>query len=179
MRDVVIVDTETDGLHPERQVWEFAAVRIKPDGTEISRFKAMVPITLNKFSDPMALQIGKFYQRYEYPAYPLANREISTKIAHITQGALWAGIVPSFDVEVVQRYLTGHGLALAHHYKLMDVLTAAQGALTTYGKDGAPSVLQMTTEAVCEAYGVQVDPDKRHTAMGDVEMTLALYRALV
>lgn len=60
-RPICAIDTETSGLHWEREAWEIALIRHDTGGTtELSFF---VPIS-TKAADPKALEVGGYYDRH-------------------------------------------------------------------------------------------------------------------
>lgn len=63
---LVFLDTETTGLHPKREAWEIAMIRrFVPDNHEheISFYIDIDDLNMAA-ADPMALKIGKFWERH-------------------------------------------------------------------------------------------------------------------
>lgn len=138
------IDTETDGVHPGRKVWEVAAVRREADGTE-NEIAFFVDIDLET-SDPFGLQVGRFYQRHPWGRYlsgelpdfsfalvdddtMLRQRDAAETVARFTHGAHLVGAVPNFDAEVLARLLRDNTLTPAWHHHLIDVEAMAVGWL--------------------------------------------------
>lgn len=81
MTPIAFVDTETDGLHPDRKAWEVAVIRRDDTGAERT-LHVMVQIDLAT-SDPFALRVGDFYGRH-----PL-GRWLATMPPDKTNRGLW------------------------------------------------------------------------------------------
>jgi hypothetical protein len=190
---IVFLDTETDGIHPDRKVWEVAMIR--RDDTIQSETQFYVDIDLST-ADPFGLKVGGFYTRhprgrflsglagddgqdYVRPAF-LAAQEV----ARWTHGATIVGAVPSFDAEVLSRLLRNHGLTPAWHYHLIDVEPMAAGWLAGCGTGMASPQdhvvsLPYKSDELSRACGI--DPptdDERHTALGDAQWAMRWYDRL-
>jgi hypothetical protein len=187
---IVFLDTETDGVHEGRKVWEIAAVRREPDDTEVE-WQAFVDIDLST-ADPFGLRVGRFYERHPLgrglagldpsgKAKLLSPNEAAFLAARITHGAHIVGAVPNFDTEVLGRLLREHGLTPAWHYHLIDVEALAVGYLAAdterFGKGTPPP---WKSDELGEALGVeQASEQERHTAMGDVRWVMRMYDAVM
>lgn len=170
------LDTETDGVGPDRKVWEIAIVRREPDGEETA-WQAFVDIDLGETPDTFGLNIGRFYERHPFGYYlatgedahldrQLGPAQAATKVAQLTHGAHIVGAVPNFDTEVLGRLLRDNGLIPNWHYHLTDVSTLALGYLAGQGKLFPPPY---KSDDLVEALGLPPIPEQdRHTAMGDV-----------
>lgn len=147
---IVFLDTETDGIHPYRKVWEVAMIR-RHDGFE-REIQFYVEIDLAD-ADPFGLKVGRFYERH--PLGCELSGAIAPRPRHIPEGMTWArvsvppeseaaaarlvaqwthgahivGAVPNFDTEVLGRLLRDQGLTPAWHYHLIDVEALAVGYL--------------------------------------------------
>lgn len=200
MTTIVFLDTETDGLHPGRKVWEIAMIRRDEQGESESTF--FVDIDLST-ADPFGLNVGRFYDRHPLgrcladaavPLVPVGNAHFRTAlvaaqtVARWTHGAHIVGAVPNFDTEVLAALLRRHGFTPAWHYHLIDVEALAVGWL--YGRDAvlreqvealAPPVgLPWKSDDLSRACGVEPPGDEeRHTAMGDARWAMRLYDAIV
>jgi hypothetical protein len=180
------IDTETDGVHPGRRVWEVAAVRREPDGTERT-YEAFVDIDLST-ADPFGLGVGGFYARHPDGRFlagggdgdlgkAVSPFQAAYEIARITHGAHLVAAVPSFDAEVLAALLREHQLAPAWHYHLICVENLAVGALAARG---TPIVAPWKSDELTEALGVEPGtPEEKHTAMGDVAWAMRMYDAVM
>lgn len=147
MTPICFIDTETDGVHPGRRVWEVAAIR--RDDTGEHTYHAFVDLDLST-ADLFGLRVGGFYQRHPLGRYlsgegetswPLPDDEYdragcyleasqaAAGVAQLTHGAHLVGAVPSFDAEVLAALLRSQGLTPAWHYHLCDVEALAVGYL--------------------------------------------------
>lgn len=141
---IVFLDTETDGLHPDRRVWEVAMIR--RDGHTENSIEFFIDIALDT-ANPESLAIGRFYDRhpvgrwltrpddserpesYEPEHNMLLPWDATQVVARWTHGAHIVGSVPNFDTEVLGNLLRQHDLTPAWHYHLIDVENLAVGWL--------------------------------------------------
>lgn len=180
---LVFLDTETDGVHPDRKVWEIALVRREPDGTEAS-WECFVEMNM-RTADPFGLRVGRFYDRHPFGRL-LAHGDDSKigdallptlaalEVAKRTHGAHIVGAVPDFDAGVLGKLLRAQGLLPAWHYHLVDVENLAIGWLAARGIVVPPPY---NSKEILELLELPPVPeDKLHTAMGDVEhIVMAIY----
>lgn len=193
------IDTETDGLHPERKAWEIAMIRREEDGSE-RRIEFFVEADLST-ADPFGLKVGGFYDRHplgrrisnggytvckgQYDqindgSQPgpevLSEADAALKVARFTHGAHLVGAVPNFDADIFARLLRENGLTPTWHHHLIDIEAMAVGYLLGIGK---PVIVPWKSDALSAACGV-TPPDKseRHTAMGDAEWVIDWFDAI-
>ncbi|NEW33808.1 hypothetical protein GV791_14715 [Nocardia cyriacigeorgica] len=192
---LVFLDTETDGVHPGRKVWEVAMIRRDDAGEHTTEF--FVDIDLET-SDPFGLKVGRFYERHPYGRYLagtipdpvfgvkdegafLRPRDAAHEVARFTHGAHIVGAVPNFDAEVLAELLRSEHLASAWHYHLIDVEALAVGFLhgrTEPHVAGIP--LPWRSDDLSRAVGVEPpSEEERHTAMGDARWAMRLYDRIV
>lgn len=193
---IAFMDTETDGLRPDRKVWEVAVVRREPDGREFE-WQAFVEIDLST-ADPFGLNVGRFYERHPFGRYialgddrglgnALLPTQTAIKVAQLTHGAHIVGAVPSFDTNVLDGLLRAEGLIPAWHYHLIDVEVLAVGYLAGRGKTVVDEqgntrlrTPSYSSDELTEALGVEAaSEDERHTAMGDVRWAMRMYDAIM
>lgn len=149
---IVFLDTETDGVHPGRRVWEVAMIRRDGTGGE-DEVSFYVEIDLAT-ADPFGLKIGRFYDRHpvgrwlssqggpiDFPqprsvhqggvsSRDLLSRSAAAQlVAQWTHGATIIGMCPNFDTECLSWMLAEHQLTPSWHYSLVDVETMAAGYL--------------------------------------------------
>ncbi|MBW0275027.1 hypothetical protein ATM97_27890 [Nocardia sp. MH4] len=196
---IVFLDTETDGVHPGRKVWEIAMIRRDEQGERDTSF--FVDIDLST-ADPFGLKVGRFYDRHPQgrdlagidddqgdPWSPnnawhpeLAAREV----ARWTHGAHIVGAVPNFDTECLAAMLRRHRLTPAWHYHLIDIEALAVGYLHGGGRtDVMPREARETlalpwkSDDLSRAIGVEPPTEEeRHTAMGDARWAMRVYDAI-
>lgn len=188
---LAFVDTETTGLDPERhEIWEVALILATPpdaDGkapAETSRHWMLRPRWL-EYADPMALSIGRFYERTDGAVFTPVE-EFAAEFARLTARTHLVGAVPSFDAIRLERLLRTHGFAPSWHYHLVDVEALAAGNLALLAAiqpdrmpKGFSAEPPWDSNVLSRALGVDPAHFDRHTAMGDVEWAQAIYEAVM
>ena len=184
---LVFIDTETDGVHPDRKAWEIAMIR-RDDERTISTHM-LVEIDLST-ADPFGLKVGGFYDRHplgqaiseawrdddDHKRRVKTQREAALKVAQITHGAHLVGAVPHFDAEVLANLLRSQGLTPSWHYHLIDVEAMAVGYLSARRTPIAPP---WKSDDLGRQLGIHPPSgDQRHTAMGDAEWAMRWYDAM-
>ncbi|MGL5912320.1 MAG: hypothetical protein ACRCZP_20105 [Phycicoccus sp.] len=191
------VDTETDGVHPDRQAWEITLIR-RDLGSPDRELHMMVNIDLAT-ADPFGLRIGRFWDRHPWGRFLsgrsdrcpvlrevvgdtiyeadgpmlLAPSAAAPLVARWTHGAHLVGAVPDFDAHVLGRMLRDHALMPAWHYHLIDVETLAAGWAAAHGHT---LTLPWDSDDLSTLAGVAPPDDAdRHTSTGDARWARALY----
>jgi DNA polymerase III epsilon subunit-like protein len=173
MTDVVFLDTETTGLSPDDQIWEFAAIRRFDSGieSELHLFIAhdetraqFLPTSF--FKDYKARFPASSWE--DYWASPIA----AARIQDFTLDAHIVGAVPNFDTERLAKLLRTHKLEPKWHYHLLDVENLVVGYLAGRGELKAPP---WRSDDLSRAIGVDPAQFERHTAMGDAKWVRAQY----
>lgn len=187
---LVFVDTETDGLHHGRRVWEIAMIRRDDTGERERSF--FVGLDLRN-SDAAALNIGRFWDRH--PAGrkisgkgtspqpgppPLCKHDAAREVMTWTFGATLVGVGVHFDAETLAGLLRAEGYLPAWHYALVDVKAMAAGWLN--GRHSDPRI-RLTppwkSEELSLMIGVNPPDDReRHTALGDARWAQRMYDRL-
>ena len=139
----MFLDTETDGIHPGRRVWEVAMIRRDYDGDSVKQMETHFFVGLDlRDSDPFGLRVGGFWDRHPAGrkisgkhAAPsdfvnvLPRHEAAKEIMRWTFDAHIVGAVPSFDTETLAKMLRAEGYMPSWHHHLIDVETMALGWL--------------------------------------------------
>lgn len=200
MTPIVAIDTETDGVHPSRKVWDVAMVRRDDQGERETQFYVEIDLST---ADPFGLTVGGFYVRHPMGRYLAGTEEdvptpwdvpgymgtlvAAREIARWTHGAHLVGAVPNFDAEVLANLLRSEGLTPAWHYHLIDVEAMAVGWLNGVGmqaaNDGVLDCIDFGKTAppwksddLARACGVELPTDdERHTALGDARWAMRWY----
>lgn len=186
---LAFVDTETTGLHPDlgHSIWELAIIRRGPDeGPDWweSEYVWQIRPDLNP-ADPDALEVNDFFRRYRVPGgvdalwFPQGQREpipqtfaeAAEQIHRLLAGAYLVGAVPSFDALMLTYFLRARGIEPAWRHRLVCVENLVAGAVG----QRVPQGLHEAASAV----GVWVDPDARHTALGDARVAREVYDAVM
>ena len=196
---IVFLDTETDGLHPGRRVWEVAMIRRDHLGDTETHFFVSIDL---RDSDPFGLRVGGFWERHPAGrkisgkevappdfAKVLSRHDAAKEIMRWTFGAHIVGAVPSFDTETLSRMLRAEGYLPSWHHHLIDVETLALGWMLgrSGGRDRVVNydgkTIALTppwkSDDLSRACGVlPPDGDTRHTAIEDARWVKRWYDAI-
>lgn len=170
MTDIVFMDTETMGLHPDAPVWEFAAIRRdNSTGQEVERHMLIEHDPEPWFNDYPAPFSDDYRTRYN--SLMAVSEEFAAGVIHqITVGAHIVGAVPSFDTERLTTLLRRNNILPQWHYHLIDVENIVVGFLAGKGELSMPP---WKSDQLSAAIGIDPTDFDRHTAMGDVLWTRA------
>lgn len=174
--DRVFLDTECLGLDPRAPIWEFAALRREQDGyvtatTQVEIFIQHDPYGwLDSPDFPESFRVD-YRTRYD-PDTAVPEQDAAEIIASYTTNAVIHGSNPSFDMERLETLLRRNKIEPGWHYHPVDVPTLTQGYLAAKGKLPNPP---WRSDALSIAAGVDPGKYARHTALGDVLWTAALY----
>lgn len=186
MNKIVYLDTETTGLDPDRhEIWEVAAIEVHLDKEEdfISDPEEHVwqlPVDISK-ADLIALGIGKFHERRKLPSFLTPTYEFAREFMELTWGATVVGAIPSFDTDRLDKLLRRRGYIGGWHYHLIDVEALAigylQGLPISYS---TPKIeLPVKSDWLMEQLGIEVDPETKHTALGDARVCREVFRKVM
>jgi hypothetical protein len=200
MTPLVFIDTEADGVHHGRRVWEVAMIRRDDEGQRETQFFVALDM---RHSDPFGLQVGGFWDRHPSgrkvsgkpplpgPA-PLCKHDAAKEVMRWTFGAHLVGAVPNFDAETLAGLLRAEGYLPSWHYHLIDVEAMAVGWLRMASRiardeedHNAADLLDMDTappwksDTLSRACGVEPPSDaERHSALGDARWAMRWYDAM-
>lgn len=189
---IIFMDTETTGLDPDRHIWEFAAIRRDPDGTE------EVYEVLVEHDTAKAMKLPPSFKA-DYDARFRAVEAIAARhlvgVVHYAcrsdTGAPYAdrphivGAVPNFDTERIAQLMRFHGVEPTWHHHIIDAETLAIGWLR--GRYGAVGIQDLApfpeppwdSDALSKAIGIDPGQFARHTALGDVRWAMAIYNRVM
>lgn len=200
MTKIIFADTETTSLRSDRRAWEVGL--IVRDGYQDGEFRWFIraeDLDLGN-ADPMALKVGRFYERH--PDFlpgsitPEGDRShpeeyVLRKVERWTRGAHLVGAVVNFDADVLGTRMRAHGILPAWHYHLCCVENLAAGWLMAHAasleQDGhaerARELREIATppwnsDELSRAVGAEPDEDARHTALGDAAWARDVYDAV-
>lgn len=169
------LDTETTGLGPDDEIWEFAGRRYG-DG-DIQELHLFIEHDVRKAQ----YLPTPFYKDYT-TRYPGAWKSVtsasaaSLKIQEFTLGAHIIGANPAFDAEKLAVMLRKYNLEPKWHYHLLDVENLILGYLLGRGEKVATP---WKSEELSRRVGVDPADFQRHTAMGDVLWVEAQWAAVM
>ncbi|MCR8897267.1 hypothetical protein NWF34_09935 [Gordonia sp. GONU] len=189
MTTFAFVDTETTGLTVEDEIWEFAAIIRRADGTEstvhlhIDHGWGLVDDLPEKFRADHDARFGSASGMHVY------TRSGAASIIHAAlYGAHIVGVNPAFDAGMLERLLNNwHGLAPSWHYHLIDLEALTIGYLLARkqeaGSPGLPVDVPWRSNDLAAQVMPMVDPDgepmyHRHTALGDAQWSRDWWDAL-
>lgn len=196
---LAFVDTETTGLDPrQHEVWEVALILRDSECVETERVW-QIAVDLGR-ADPVALSIGRFYERslQANPGLEVAEggraavtpaHAFAKEFAELTHGAHLVGAVPSFDDAFLKRLLRIFHQCPGWHYHLVDVEALAAGAIAAEAfetRTGDAFVEQLAVATppwnssdLSRAVGVDPDMFPKHTALGDARWAKAIFDAVL
>lgn len=165
IRDLIVVDTETTGLHADAAILEVAAINVST-GEEMH----VVPhVTREQLAQaqPAAMQINRYYERgiWRQALNPEATEDAYWKLSDMLSGNTFGGCNPAFDAQLLGRVLPE---GPDWHHRLADLAAYAGPALLL-----APNELVGLAD-ICERLGVQ--NENEHTALGDARATTECFR---
>ena len=173
MSALVFLDIETLGLDIDAPIWEVAAIRREPDGTETRHHWHVggefgQPVTpAPDFPERFRADFDRRYgvgQPIEPWPYVASQLEL---LFHDRPHVV--GAVPNFDTEHITHQFGVDGW----HYHLIDVENLAVGYLAGRGEPLPP--LPWNSDDLSRAVGVDPDRFRRHEAMADAEWARAIY----
>jgi hypothetical protein len=190
MTDIVFLDTETIGLHPEAPIWEFAGIRRFDDITKAEtdgwplKYTARGPEVSVLFTiqhDPGEYLddlpdwlLDDYGARYDETT-AWCERVAASQICALTKDATVIGCNPGFDLERLTKLLQRNKIEPSWHYHPLDIASIAAGYLAA--RNALPPQPWKSDALAC-ALGVYAEEYERHTAMGDVLWTRAQWDAI-
>lgn len=188
---LVFLDTETTGLSLDDDIWEFAAIRREPDGTETET---------HLFIEHSYERCAKLPQSFRddhknrYRDHRAVSKIAAAGVMHRVLGGYdgskphVVGAVPNFDTERIARTLAKSSLTPSWHYHLIDVENLAVGYLMSTAQDWSSvsavarrdlAAPPWKSDDLAEALGVTITEAERHTPMGDARWAMRIYDAVM
>ena len=191
---IVVLDTETCGLDINDPIWEVAAIRRDPDGTE-TEYHAFVRHNVRaaeRLPESFRADHDARY-REDRAVTPFGMVEGLLTLfgppEDYRQRAHVVGAVPSFDTERLGRLFRAFAseCEVPWHHHIQDAETLALGYVAALAKeypasrfaDYMASVPPIDSDELSALVDVDPDQFERHTAMGDVKWALAIYDAVM
>jgi len=180
MTRYAFIDTETDGLGPNRHVWEIGIITVdnaSDNDERITRTHLFLPLDAGR-SDGQALSIGGYWKRHPSALAALADKptpatpvttmhEAARRVLRATHGAVLVGVNPAFDAQSLERILRSAGLSPTWDYRLIDMRALAMGYLL--GRRENVDELASSDDLSIRCGVAPPDETERHTALGDAE----------
>lgn len=189
LSDLVFLDTETLGVHIDAPIWELAAVRRAPNGTESTLHMFIHHNAEPWLTGPNALpeQFAADYRNRFDPEHALGQSSAAGILnAFLAQRPHIVGAVPNFDTERISRQLfRPANIPDPWHYHLIDVENLAVGFLAGRAMMGDLDAgltmpdLPWNSNDLSRAIGVDPDEFVRLSAMGDVRWAIAQFDAIM
>lgn len=185
MTTLVFADIESTGTDPTRHhLWEIGLI-VRTNGQDREYCWQVRPDLST--ADPMALKIGRYYERIGIHYKPVGVAQITTHPRHSTPSSVTAGEVASdvaalldgavlaaanvtFDAAFLAAFLRANGQAPAWDYHLLEIESYAAGAIgmqPPWKLDKLAAALGIPPLAV----------DQRHTALADARLARDVFDA--
>lgn len=188
MPDIVFVDTETTGLDTSiDDIWEIAAIRVRPDGGETVLHRQLGHDIRRAQALPESFRTDHDTRFDGETALP--QRRAAQEIAAFftpdadLQAPHFAGINPAFDAAMLTRLFRRNGIfTVPWHYQLLDVRAIALGFQAAHLANGRgwPDVdVAIRTDDLAGFTGNPDPTHVRHTALGDARFALDWWRDMV
>ncbi|AOE44329.1 exonuclease [Gordonia phage Eyre] len=181
---VAFVDTETTGLDRGAEVWEFAAIIRRTDGSE-STVHIHIDHDLEwarRNTLPESFRTDHDARFGAASGMHVYTRAGAASIIHAAlAGTHIVGVNPAFDAKMLDRLLDLAGLQPSWHHHLIDLAALSLGVIL---RDGEGVDLPWKSDDLSEQLGVPTADAEgnplyaRHTAMGDVLWTRDWFDAL-
>lgn len=182
-RDLVFLDTETLGLHPDAPIWEFAAIRrfsqpvkgrdvtySEKTGSELSMHFTIQHENADHWLADLPDQFIVDYDARYIHEKAWCEALAAQAIWELTHETVIIGSNPGFDLERLTKLLQRNHFEPSWHYHPLDISSINMGYLA--GRDELEGV-DLKSDALARAVGVDANNYERHTAMGDVLWTRA------
>ncbi|QHB37906.1 hypothetical protein SEA_OPIE_64 [Gordonia phage Opie] len=178
---VSFVDTETTGLGPLDQIWEFAAIIRRLDGSE-STVHLHIEHDRSLADDLPEEFRADYTRRFGIDGMHVYSRAGAASIIHAALTSTHiVGVNPAFDARLLEQLLRDAGLVPSWNYHLVDLSPVTIGVLLAAGERVD---LPWKSDALSARVGVPTNDEAgeplyaRHTAMGDVLWTRDWFDAL-
>lgn len=161
MRHLIVLDTETSGLDPARDVVVEVAWRDTTTGDEGLFVPAHDPVWVQEHGDPRALAVNGYRDRLATAPQDYTGTE-TARLASVLEGNTIAGFSPAFDAGFLTALYRADAWRVTPprwHHRLLDLTCYAAGVLGLH-----PATLPGRAD-VCRQLGVEESGP--HTAAGD------------
>jgi DNA polymerase III epsilon subunit-like protein len=182
------VDVETTGLGPKCEIWDLGVI-VREDGKPDAEYSWLMRPDMTH-AEPTGVRIGRYYQRIgnligepgvaarcvDHPVGSPRDTHttqagVAAQVARFLDGAFLVGAVTDFDARHLTRWLGRNDQCGAWNYHIICVENHAAGQ-----KRMLPP---WNLDVFLNLYEIEVDPNQRHTALGDARLALKLYDAVM
>lgn len=178
MTDLIFVDCETTGLEPSADIWEFAGIRRRADGI-CEELHLFIEHDWQKCSqlppDFYADHIARFPSHDTATEKQAAAHQIRRFMRQESnqEKPIWVGSAPDFDASRVEQMVSNFVSTWKPEWdhQMIGVVPLMLGYLAAKGLP----IPAHKSEDLSRACGVEPNDFERHTAMGDVLWTMAIY----
>lgn len=169
---LLFLDVEALGLG-EAPVWEVAAARID-FGWKMQHWEAFVQHDPHDMDPNLPQAFRDDYLARYAPTQAVPTSYVSERIGRMAEGgAIVCGSNPDFDMTRIAAMNPAE--KMPWHYHPMDIPTLVHGYLLGKGISPAPP---WKSDLLSQMVGVSPKDFDRHSAMGDVMWTLAMWKAV-
>jgi len=195
MSTICFADLETTGLDSDwHEPWELCIATYDTASRQVTQTDTwLLPLIHPERADPMALQIGGFWQRWSRPlANPTIVRgdttidrtpqerlnAIAWEAAHLLAGRSLIGANPAFDDRFLTQLCKRAGVPAAWHYRPVCIEAMTYGYLARDPHVTLPEMPWKADDLTRLLLGAERTAElavAKHTALGDVEWAIAMY----
>lgn len=172
-RNLVFLDTETLGLHPDAPIWEFAAIHRNTETGHDRTTQFTIRHQSDQWLDDLPGRfLADYNNRYDFDT-AFSPYDAAQAIDHWTNEAIVIGCNPGFDIERLTKLLQRNRIEPTWHYHPIDSSSMALGYLAAYGL--LPGSDEWKSDRLSLRLGVDPELYDRHTALGDVKWVMAQF----
>ena len=166
MTHVVWIDTESDGVRPDRRTWEVSMIYRRPGEDDTEMTIIITDSGVTGAEEPYALTVNRYAERFDrelgYGELRMTGARAAAIIHAATRDAYLVGAQVQFDAHSLTRLLQWYGFEPAWKRRLRDIESMVEGHLGQFGIGGL--------QDCARALGIPVDPTVLHTSLGDARL---------
>lgn len=174
---LLFLDTETLGLDIEAPIWDVGAILLSGTGHVEAQFNNQIKHDPGAWVQTLPESFQEDYDHRYSRRIAIEPHDAVMRLGKlINPGTVVCGSNPSFDMTRLERLADQISApAFTWHYHPIDIPTMAHGWLCGRGVFPAPP---WKSDQLSQFCGVDPKSFPRHTAMGDAQWCLSLYRAI-
>lgn len=186
MPTICFADSETTGIYPEfgHEIWDLALIVRRPALADTEHQFFLRP-DLRK-ADPMALTIGRYYDRTADLRPPGTRDSKALKwadpdkvmpwLARTLSGAILVAHNAPFDAGHLKALLARHGHVLTCDYHYRDLGSLVTGWMAA---KGLPLIVPPKLNLIAQACGIDPAGYATHTALGDTRLARDIHDVVI